>query len=321
MSPPPGEVHIWRIPLDVSAPRAALGLQERERADALLFSRDRRRFVAAHAAVRTILARYLPAGHPERRHGPEDGLEWRRGPEGKPEVPGLEFNLSHSGGLALLAVSGWRPVGVDVERVRPGLPAAALAARFFRPEEAALVASAPPALRAQAYLRLWTRKEACVKAAGGLLAQALSLPVTGRLDAYGPGTRPAPDPRGPGPGRGPRRPGPEGGLPGAEQGAVRGLRVLGTWLGWDPRVPGTWSGPDPRGLRARPEGDVELPGPWPEGDVEVPEARSGGEVEVPRAWLGCDLRIPGPYVAAVALAGRRPYRVVVRTYPREASAS
>ncbi|MFG3226579.1 4'-phosphopantetheinyl transferase family protein [Kitasatospora sp. NPDC048194] len=127
----------------------------------------RRRFVLAHAAVRIVLG--------ERLGRPPDGLRLVRGRWGKPSVadaPWLHFSLSHSGDLALLAVAP-RPVGVDVELVRPGLDADRLARRFFPHRERELVASGGR----PAFARLWTRKEACVKAAGGRLTEGMVLPV------------------------------------------------------------------------------------------------------------------------------------------------
>ncbi|MFC7484539.1 4'-phosphopantetheinyl transferase family protein [Luedemannella flava] len=174
-------VDVWLIPLDPPAEAleecaVLLDTDERRRVLSMLDARNRRRFTAAHGSIRVILARYLgvPAGL----------IRWRRGEHGKPELAGgghgLKVNLSHSGDLAALAVSHGRAVGVDVQRLAP-VDATALAARYFPEAEARFVASgATPAARLLRFTRLWTRKEACVKASGARLAEGLGLPVDGR---------------------------------------------------------------------------------------------------------------------------------------------
>lgn len=90
-----------------------------------------------------------------------------RGERGKPQLSTgeLQFNLSHSGALAAVAVSAEHPVGVDIERLRP-LEPIALARRFLAPEEADSLVAVPKAQQGAAFLRLWTAKEAYVKALG-----------------------------------------------------------------------------------------------------------------------------------------------------------
>ncbi len=96
---------------------------------------------------------------------------------GKPYLPmrpDVQWNLSHSADLALLIVAYGHSVGVDVERLRPELDRAAFARRFFPVEDAEFVDGSP-----ERFALLWARREACVKAAGGRLAQGLRLPVNG----------------------------------------------------------------------------------------------------------------------------------------------
>ncbi|BFV60996.1 4'-phosphopantetheinyl transferase superfamily protein [Kitasatospora sp. CMC57] len=178
MTRPHDTVRLWLVP-DRPEPTAAdlfavLDPAERLRAEAYRSAEDRRRFVVAHAAVRHILARQLGV--------PPAELRWQRGPHGKPELTGhhtgTEVNLSHSGDLAMVAVSITRPVGVDVQRVLPRLDAVAMAERYFGPEEAEFVRAAPdPVSRADCFARLWARKEALVKAHGGRLTQGLRIPL------------------------------------------------------------------------------------------------------------------------------------------------
>jgi 4'-phosphopantetheinyl transferase len=167
---------VWLVATDLADPdvvalSAVLDESERRRAAALSFPDDRRRYTVAHAATRIIVARALGV--------PPTGVRWRAGRHGKPHLVDaqLQVNLSHSGDLAMLALSAVRPVGVDVQRLIPDRDATELAARYFPAEEARFVAvGRRPADR---FARLWVRKEACVKAAGGRLVEGLALPVRG----------------------------------------------------------------------------------------------------------------------------------------------
>jgi len=167
-------VEVWLIRTDLPE-RVLAGLlpllddAERERAGAMVHPASRRRFVAAHGAFRVVLGRHLGV-HPA-------SLHWERGPHGKPELagPGPRVSFSHSGDLAALAVAAGRRVGVDVQELLPGLDVTRMAARFYPRQEAELVASAAGRARQVArYTRLWARKEAFVKVAGGRLLPGLA---------------------------------------------------------------------------------------------------------------------------------------------------
>jgi len=154
-------VDVWLV--DARAPFVStLDDAERRRRDALRSPDDRRRFDAAHSALRRVLP---------------PGARLTRGPNGKPHVVGepLQVNLSHAGEWAAIAVTASRPVGVDLQDTVAGLDYAALARRFFPPEEAELVRAHGPGT----FARLWARKEAVVKAAGDRLTRGLPLPVAG----------------------------------------------------------------------------------------------------------------------------------------------
>jgi 4'-phosphopantetheinyl transferase len=105
------------------------------------------------------------------------------GPHGKPALDGtstpvdLRFNLAHSGRLALYAVALQVEVGIDVERVRAGVDFLGIAARFFSLREAAGLCRLSPELRTPAFVALWTRKEAAVKATGEGLSDRLATPA------------------------------------------------------------------------------------------------------------------------------------------------
>ncbi|HEU5218016.1 MAG TPA: 4'-phosphopantetheinyl transferase superfamily protein [Gemmatimonadales bacterium] len=160
------EIHVWRIPLDPPAPEAArlierLSEDERARAGRFHFDVDRNRFVAAHAALRLLLARYLDA---EAYRSP-----FHLGPNGKPALgPGtsLRFNLAHSRDLGLVALATGREVGVDLEAVDERVEIDDLAQRFFSPEECRGLERVPRARRLEAFFHVWSQKEAYLKARG-----------------------------------------------------------------------------------------------------------------------------------------------------------
>lgn len=174
MEPDPhmDEVHLWHIRLDGLSPaaasryEAALGPDERARRTTYPHARGRARFTAAHGALRILLGHFLGI--------PAVEVRTRRGPMGKPALPSgsppVHFSLSHAGGRAVAAVSLGREVGVDLDHPRAGFPLEAFARRYFPPAERDLVLSAPCDDRQHVFLRLWTRKEALVKAAGARMA-------------------------------------------------------------------------------------------------------------------------------------------------------
>jgi 4'-phosphopantetheinyl transferase len=108
-----------------------------------------------------------------------------------PREQALRFNLSHSGDLAVLGVTGAPAIGVDIEMLQTGHDVASMAAQFLSPEEKAWFASVPDDAKDHAFARCWTAKEAFLKALGeGLsgdlkrftvrpLARALSLEIAG----------------------------------------------------------------------------------------------------------------------------------------------
>ena len=186
---PRGELHVWHADLDAPGWPAAdrLPEDERERAEGLLRALPRARWVASRWALRGVLARYLGQ--------PAAAIELARGEHGKPrlttsatEPERLAFNLSHSGPVALVAVSAGREVGVDVEWVEAGRDLVALAERGLEPEDAAAVRAAPAAERAATFYARWARHEARLKCLGlGLGAPRDEAPVAVAALPLGPG--------------------------------------------------------------------------------------------------------------------------------------
>lgn len=167
-------MHVWRIRLG-RAPRPVAGLlpllspEEIARAERIVVKEASRRFVVAHAATRMILGRYLG----ERA----EDIRFVTGERGKPHVvtssgaAELRFSLSHSGDLALCAVTHGRETGVDVEQVRPVSAWRDIAARYFSEQENRAMSSLDGAEAREAFLQGWTRKEAYSKALGEGLSQ------------------------------------------------------------------------------------------------------------------------------------------------------
>lgn len=143
---------------------AALSAEEVARAARFVFCRDRDRYIAGRARLRAILSHYTGV--------PPAAIMFRYGPNGRPEIEGPRFNLSHTGDLALLAVGDVVPLGVDIEALRP--IALDLARRYFAPGEVRALMALPVEHQQAAFFRFWTRKEAYLKALGTGLATDLS---------------------------------------------------------------------------------------------------------------------------------------------------
>ncbi len=147
--------------------QAALSCDERARAVRFSFERHRREYVAAHALARLMLSEAC-----FRR--PQD-LVFKAEPGGKPflaDAAHAHFNLSHCDGLVACAVSRDVAVGVDVEPTDRDVPVE-IADRYFAPAERAWLSGLPEAERGLGFLRLWTLKEAVIKATGRGVAQDL----------------------------------------------------------------------------------------------------------------------------------------------------
>jgi len=197
------EVHVWRAALDRSAAdrqrlEQTLSLDERARARKFYFSRDRERFIVARGLLRAILGRYLGVEPDQLRFGCSAhgkpflvGVQVFRGLRVQESIQtpeplstrtlehlgaSLRFNLSHSHGLALYAITHQRELGVDLEFIRPEVVEEPIAERFFAAAEVAVLRGLPASLQPEAFFNCWTRKEAYIKARG----EGLTLP----LDAF-----------------------------------------------------------------------------------------------------------------------------------------
>ena len=184
------QVDIWKIHLGgedwkIQDCERLLSPDELQRAASFYFEKHRRRFTCARAAMRQVLSTYTGVV-PEK-------LTFSYGTQGKPaltselESCGVEFNLSHSEELALLAVTRNQNIGIDIESVNPEFATKEIADRFFSAGEVRRLNALPACKQADEFFACWTRKEAYLKAVGG----GLSIPLDSFEVAFGPGIPPA----------------------------------------------------------------------------------------------------------------------------------
>lgn len=160
----PKRIDIWQYPLNQEVEDAfnILNDEEKTRAKRFYFNKHQRRFIISHAILRLILARYLQNKNP-------NSIEFSKNKYNKPELKNnpsnLQFNLSHSGEWALLAVGQEYPLGVDIEIFsnREYIDLAKTA--FSKSEILALEKTNKKAL-ALTFFRIWSQKEAFIKACG-----------------------------------------------------------------------------------------------------------------------------------------------------------
>ena len=172
---PEREVHVFRAGLDLEEEclrrlEKTLDPEETSRAARFRFPQHRARFIAAHGLLRSLLAAYLgvePAG-----------IGFTRTRYGKPALdrpppgPHLKFNMSHSEGLALFAFAWDLELGIDLEFCKAAFPFLDVARDVFTPREFERLRSLPPGRMPEHFFRVWTCKEAFLKAAGKGLSLA-----------------------------------------------------------------------------------------------------------------------------------------------------
>jgi phosphopantetheine--protein transferase-like protein len=158
------EVTIFPLDDDSAMPlalaRSWLSADEAARAAAFRFEKHRDRYVRGRGMMRGLLARLLGAAPRE--------LAFSIGDKGKPHLASarVSFNLSHSEGTAAFALGEVPYLGIDLERLDRTVDIEGLARRCFREKEIAWMHSFPEAERHHAFFRIWTAKEARMKATG-----------------------------------------------------------------------------------------------------------------------------------------------------------
>ena len=172
----PGSVHVWRIPLDDSPERAScyrayLSADELTRADRCRTPHPQYQFVVTRGILRLLLSRYLKV-HPEQ-------LQFKTQPQGKPVLVSdssfpIQFNVSHTRGMAFIAFAVQHAVGIDVEWVDRKIQDRDIAERYFSLRESKYLASLSPPERTRQFFSYWTCKEAYLKMQGKGIAEGLT---------------------------------------------------------------------------------------------------------------------------------------------------
>jgi 4'-phosphopantetheinyl transferase len=169
----PNEAQVWKANLNISPVQQSefwdiLSPDEQKRANRFHFLKDKIHFIAGRAFLRKLLARYLDKS--------PQSISFQYGAKGKPTLPpghSLQFNLSHSNGIALFGFVDTLNIGIDIEFINKDIEAKSLASSFFSANEANTLLSLPENQIPQAFFNCWTRKEAFIKAEGS----GLSLPL------------------------------------------------------------------------------------------------------------------------------------------------
>ncbi len=171
-----GAIHVWRVSLAqtescLQSLQQTLSTDEQTKAERFHFPKDRSQFIVSRGALRAILSRYLNIN--------SHILRFDYNPYGKPSLIAaqggdtLRFNLSHSRGIALIALTQNRDIGVDIEGINPNISYLEIAESFFSSLENTMLRSLPEHLQLTAFFTCWTRKEAYIKAVG----KGLSIPL------------------------------------------------------------------------------------------------------------------------------------------------
>ena len=162
-------VHIWLNYLNIHEARLKhlyplLSAKEKERSERLKFYKHRKRFIAAHGFMRSVLENYIET--------PASEIIFSSNDKGKPALDkqthhtNIHFNLSHSNNIALLAICLNHEIGVDIEYLDRKNDWKGIIKRFYTPAEQADIFKLPENQQQNAFFQMWTRKEAYMKALG-----------------------------------------------------------------------------------------------------------------------------------------------------------
>ena len=173
----PGEIHIWLNFLNLHQAKLKhlyplLSAAEKARSEEFSHFRARKNYIASHGFLHSVLSYYL--------HTPPADISFTHDEKGKPSISEslnlqqVQFNLSHSQNLAMLAVCREQSLGIDIEYGQRNNDWTGIARRFFTPNEQQALFALPKAQQKDAFYKIWTRKEAHMKVTG----LGLSLPPT-----------------------------------------------------------------------------------------------------------------------------------------------
>jgi len=170
------EIHIWQRQLRcdrhvIQTLEGLLHSDELARAARFRFPSNRDEFIVSRGTLRRLLGGYMSC--------PPEELRLTYSQHGRPQLDGLrlgdrvEFNVSHSGDVIVLAFARARRIGIDIEHVRTDFSTAEIAERFFSLAEREALRKLPVEQRQAAFFTCWTRKEAFIKALGEGLSHPL----------------------------------------------------------------------------------------------------------------------------------------------------
>ena len=171
-----GRVHLWRIVLEQSSDQLAflkgfLSPTELSRSQQFRVPHPQEQFIATRSILRLLLSQYLGM-HPL-------DIQFEKSPTGKPSLSPpqdspVQFNVSHTKGMALVAITLTDPIGVDLEWEDRRIQEGEIAQRFFSARESAILTALSPEQRTREFFKYWTCKEAYLKMLGVGLTEQLS---------------------------------------------------------------------------------------------------------------------------------------------------
>ncbi len=169
----PARVDLWLLPTKVSTEQMSylqslLPLEETERFSRFRMAAKRDEAIISRGLLRHVLSFVLGQSTRE--------IVFTLGAKGKPGIDHsrVRFNVSHTAGRVLLAVTLDHEIGVDIEQIRTRTSYEDLARRFFTAEEYGAIMMLPPAERLRAFFICWTRKEAILKGTGEGISAGLA---------------------------------------------------------------------------------------------------------------------------------------------------
>lgn len=172
-----GEVHLWRISLtgntqEIEGLSSIISLEEKDQAKRFISESAYIGFIVGRGCIRKILGGYLKIN--------PANIQFKYSTTGKPELssdfydPNLQFNYSQSGNYGLLGVTDQRCIGVDIEKIREDIDFQPVAERFFTSDEVSYLTQLAEDSQRVGFFRMWTAKEAYLKATGIGLSRSFS---------------------------------------------------------------------------------------------------------------------------------------------------
>ncbi|MFZ1320224.1 MAG: 4'-phosphopantetheinyl transferase superfamily protein [Ignavibacteria bacterium] len=166
------EVHVYRINISeqtnkISNLRKLLSNDETKKADRYRFAKDSNSYIISRGSIRKILSEYISID--------ADSINISYTEFGKPFIENskINFNLSHSGDWCFIAVSLIKDIGIDIEKVRKIEDVLKIADRYFAINEYEHIKNFDSTEQINEFFRIWTLKEAFIKAIG----EGLSFPL------------------------------------------------------------------------------------------------------------------------------------------------